>query len=266
VAKVFLAQPCYGPIEFESCDAIEQAIGEGSPHEFTPVRMSSSLLANCFNKLLVTCLEAGGFDYWFMVHADVGPTPLAADIMIAELEAYHLDVIHAPCKLKDGSGRTSTAVAYSDDPWDFKRRLTVKELARLWPTFTAGTLAEQLDPGIKVLLPNTGCMLIKLGPWLDNFPGFEIRDRIDRVPVTRLGVTLSRDANTISEDWNFGYWCAANGVKVGGTFKVRTDHVGRAVYSTKRITGLPFDDSYFELTGKTPPAETAVADAGADAA
>jgi hypothetical protein len=248
MARIFLGQPCYGMIEFEAADAVEDALADDLRHEVRSIRMSSSLLANCFNTLLVTCLNAGGFDYFALLHSDVSPSRGWLDTMIAEMGCYNLNVLHAPCALKTMNGTTSTAVAYSDDPWSAVRRLTVRELAKLWPTFTAGILREQLDPAIKHLLPNTGCMLIKIGPWLDAFPGFEIEDRIVEVrPTDRHADVLKTNAQVISEDWNFGFWCAANGVNVGGTTKVRTDHIGRFPFTTKNLEwGRDRDETYFE--------------------
>jgi hypothetical protein len=255
VAKIFLGQPCYGSIEMESADAVEKALGEDSPHELAIVRLSSSLLANCFNTLLATCLESNredsaagrtGFRYFAMLHADVAPEPNWLDVLIAELEQYGLDVIHAPCAMKNGKGHTSTAIAYSDDAWEPVRRLTTTELAELWPTFTIRTLREQLDPSAWALLPNTGCMLWRLGPWVDNFPGFEIRDR--QVFASSPGHSEPHwQAWTVSEDWNFGFWAAANDVRVGATTKVRTKHIGRTAFKTGVVWGEKRDEMFFEL-------------------
>lgn len=254
MAKVFIGQPCYGQIEMESADAIEAALAKDSAHDVTAVRLSSSLLANCFNQLFLTCLNADAFDYFVLLHADVAPlVPPPAnggwlDVLIAELEAWRLDVLHACCALKTMNGGTSTAAAYSDDRWGPRRRLTVRELERLWPTFTAATLREQLDPAIRHLLPNTGCMLLRVAPWMEQFPGFEIQDRIvDVRPGDRSDGVLRRDWQNVSEDWGFGYWAAANGLRVGGTTKVRTDHWGRFPFTTRTLSwGQPRDEAFFE--------------------
>lgn len=254
MSKIFLGQPCYGSIEMESADAVDKALAGDSPHELTIMRLSSSLLANCFNTLLATCLQSNVeatsdeelFDYFCLLHADVAPEAGWLETMIAELERYHLDVLHAVCAMKDGKGRTSTAGAYSDDPWEPVRRLTMTELKKLWPTFTSGILREQLDPEIKILLPNTGCMLLKVDEWLANFPGFEIRDRLVMEPSPGHRAAHWQ-AWTVSEDWNFGYWCAANGVRVGATTKVRTRHIGRTQFKTGVVWGEERDETYFEL-------------------
>jgi hypothetical protein len=248
MSKIFLGQPCYGAIEFESADAVDNALNRDSPHELTAVRLTSSLLANCFNQLLAICLNAGGYDYWALLHGDMAPADGFLDTLVAELEMYRLDVIHAPCALKSEKGYTSTAMAYSDDPWQPVRRLTVRELKSLWPTFTIGILREQLDPAARILLPNTGCMLIRIGDWLKKFPGFEIRDRMLHAPgAERLGVRYEFQPQCVSEDWNFGYWCAAHGVKVGGTTKVATRHVGRMVFPSDKDWGRDRDEDFFEL-------------------
>jgi hypothetical protein len=256
MSNIYLGQPCYGAIELEACDAVDQALQADSPHQITAIRMSSSLLANCFNSLLGACLQSGAFDYFVLLHSDVAPAEGWLGVLIAELEQYRLDVIHAPCALKNGKGLTSTALAYSDDPWQPVRRLTTRELAQLHPTFTAAYV-RNLDPAAKILLPNTGCMLLKLGPWLDRFPGFEIRDRLRRVESQNSGPstldprpsTITWHAEVVSEDWNFGYWCAANGVRVGCTTKVATRHIGRMPFPTGLAWGTEErDEIYFELT------------------
>jgi hypothetical protein len=240
----------------ESADAVDKALAHDSPHDLVITRQSSSLLANCFNSLLATCLQCNcedaaagqsGFDYFAMLHADVVPEPNWLDVLVGEIEKYNLDVIHAVCAMKEPKGRTSTAIAYSGDPWQPLRRITVRELAKLWPTFTVGIVREQLEPAAYALLPNTGCLLLKMGDWLQNFPGFEIRDRLIFGPSP--GRSESHwQAWTVSEDWNFGFWCAANGVKVGATSKVTTRHIGRIPFMTETSNwGEERDELFFEL-------------------
>jgi hypothetical protein len=259
MSKIFLGQPCYGSIEMESADAVDKALSAESPHDELRIeRKSSSLLANCFNTLLGTCLQYNreqpdGYEYFLLLHADVSPTGMCGahvgwlDTLIAELEQYNLDVIHAPCLVKDGKDLTSTAIAYSDDPWEPVRRIAHKELEKLWPTFTVGMLREQLNvPEAYALLPNTGCMLIKLGGWLTKFPGFEIRDRLVFAPSPGHSEPHWQ-AWTVSEDWNFGFWCAANGVKVGATTKVKPVHFGRCPFILEKPFGQERDETFFEL-------------------
>jgi hypothetical protein len=90
------------------------------------------------------------------------------------------------------------------------------------------------------LLPNTGCILIKLGDWIDNFPGFEVRDRLATINGIRI-------AQTISEDWNFGYWAERNGLKVAGTRAVVTEHWGRAPYPSNQSWGAPVDEDWLKM-------------------
>lgn len=234
--RLFIAQPSYGPIERGSYMAVD-AIGD----TIDPVvcRHSSSLLANGFNRMLAACLNMGGFDYWWLLHADVIPSSDAPEIMIAECERLGLDAIHAPCAIKDGRGLTSTAVAFSDDPWQVVRRITTTELHQLPDSFTINEICDWL-PTAKALLPNTGCLMLRIGPWLDEFPGFEIRDRI----VRHGGQWLPQ---VISEDWNFGYWAQAHGVRVGATRKVTTRHVGSVPFMTEVAWGTDhLDKQYFD--------------------
>lgn len=247
--KIFLGQPCYGAIELEAVDAIDKALDDDGRYEITAMRLSSSLLAHCFNSLLATCLDAGGFDYFVLLHADVAPSDNWLGVMIQELTAHDLDVIHAPCALKNGKGLTSTAIAWTPNRWWPVRRITCRELQRLPETFTTEALRAEFDPNTYALLPNTGCLLLKIGPWVDEFPGFTIDDRLVKVPAPGGDSNRPRwQAQVMSEDWNFGFWCAEHGVRVGATRKVATRHVGRVPFLTDVAWGSEeSDETFFDL-------------------
>jgi len=139
---------------------------------------------------------------------------------------------------KDASGLTSTAVAYSDDAWEIKRRITMTELQQLPPTFDADTLRQCYDPRAFRLLPNTGCILMRYGDWLKSFPGFSILDRITRVSDSQWR------SDVVPEDWHFGYWAGRNGVKVGGTKAAVTRHYGRQYFPSDGAWGQASDIFY----------------------
>lgn len=201
-------------------------------------RSQTSLLANNFNGCVEKCLQAGDFDAFALIHSDIEASDGFIATLLTECERLGLDAIHAVVPIKNHDGYTSTAVAYSDNEWDTVRRITVKELAKLPTSFDIETLKEVYDPNAIRLLPNTGCLLMKCGDWLNDFPGFEIMDRIER---TRDG---GWDARVVPEDWNFGHWAARNGVKVGGTKAVKIKHWGRQPYPNDEQWGKEVDEHW----------------------
>lgn len=201
-------------------------------------RSQSSLLANNFNGCVVTCLKAGKFDYYCQIHSDIEASRSFVAVLIDELEKHNLDAIHAVVPIKHNAGMTSTAVAYSDDEWDVVRRITMKELAKLPTTFDIETLKEVYDPNAIRLLPNTGCLLMRVDDWLKDFPGFEILDKIVR------NEEGGWDDKVVPEDWNFGHWAARNGVKVGGTKAVKITHWGRQGYPNNEQWGEETDSHW----------------------
>lgn len=235
--EVFLGQPYYGAIHPRSEESITRA---SRRVKITKCQHPSSLLAHGFNVILGTCLNRGGFDYFLVLHADVQPLNAGwLDTLIDELECNDLDAIHAACAIKDCRGRTSTAFSRDDDIWAHRRLITTTELHSLPPTFTIDDIREHLDPQAKVLLPNTGCLLLRIGEWLDRFPGFTIADKLGWKDGRRV-------ADTVPEDWRFGFWCAANGVRVGCTRFVMTKHYGEEGFGTDHAWGEPRDETYFK--------------------
>lgn len=238
-----------------------------------------SLLAKAFNDHWCRCLnEPIGFTHWHLQHGDVHPEGYFVDELIEEMEKHDLDVIHACVAIKDGRGVTSTAIGpISATKGDFPgstfatcRKITTRELERLPETFTVEDCLEHLDwsgehpfkqlmkesPINLCMLPNTGCMMVRLGDWAYQFPGFMIMDRLvmeledgvhQRPCVVQspwgphLQLPKDRDkrrmTQTVPEDWNFGKWCARQGLKVGATTKVVTNHWGLARFTCKRGSG-----------------------------
>jgi len=244
MTKVFVAQPAYGAGQFEreSYDAPDSAIDQ--LEELAKLPYESSLLANGFNKCLCACLNLGDYDEFCLLHGDVIPWPQEGwlETLIAERDAHGLDVIHAPCAIKDGRGLTSTAIAVSADPWANKRRITTTELHHLPETFTIDDVRRIIEPTAVVLLPNTGCLLFSAkAAWLDRFPGFAILDRID--PPDAEGKRLAR---VVPEDWHFGHWAHDQGLRVGGTRKVTPRHVGKMPFMTEVAWGKPHDEQWLE--------------------
>lgn len=230
--EVFLAQPYGAFIHPQSEQSIERASFRGGTLGIAKCPHPSSLLAHGFNTQLATCLNMGGFDYWLLLHQDVSPiTPGWLDIVINELEFHNLDALHVVCAIKDNRGLTSTAYSSTGDKWSERCKLSTTQLLEvLPPTFTIDDVRAKLDPQAQVLLPNTGCLLLRIGEWLDRFPGFTISDRLGWKDGKRV-------AQTAPEDWQFGFWAASEGVRVGGTSCIATAHYGDFPYHTLRPWG-----------------------------
>ena len=241
--QVLIAQPYYGAINPRCYDACDIASHRGDRVELGVVRRPSSLLANNFNTLFATWEQNAHFERMVILHADLFPTkPAWLDVLMDEADEHNLDALHAVVALKDHHGRTSTAVAYSEtDRWRTKRRISTTELQALPETFTIETLRAQYDSAARVLMPNTGCLLLRRGPWVRDFPGFTIDDRFS--PPDRDGKRLPQ---VVPEDWNFGFWAHARGLRVGGTRKVQTRHIGDAPFTTEHGWGDPVDTEWLD--------------------
>lgn len=236
--RVFLALPNNHTIANETWQSV---LDSGRPDLFVYTwRAENSLLAHNFNGCIAKCLGMGGFDYYAQIHADVGAEKGWLGAMVDELEANSLDALHAVVPIKNGSGLTSTAVAYSDDEWGLERRITVRELAELPTTFDINVIRERYDPNATRLLPNTGCLMLKCSDWLYDFPGFSIQDRITRTDDGKW------KAEVVPEDWNFGHWAARNSVSVGGTKAVKITHWGRQGFPNDEQWGDKVDTFWAE--------------------
>ncbi len=275
--RVFLAIPHTGHVELSTAMATFCHSTTDPRFGIHVTDQSSSLLAYGFNMKFADCISSPQpFDYFCLLHSDIYPHMEKPDqnwvaTLIDELEAGGYDAIHAVTAIKDPRGLTSTAIGRIDDEWAKVRRITIDEEIELPETWDMELLRKHLprfDEGpLKghrlCLLPNTGVLMLKLGPWVDRFPGFTIRDRLIKYfPATKLVVpndvscNASRSeycyrAQVVPEDWGFGRWCAQNGLRVGCTRKVRTDHYGRTAFPNHQKWGMQKIDEYF-LNGDIP--------------
>lgn len=208
---------------------------------------SESLLARGFNEAMCHYLNSGKrYDYFCMLHSDVVPHGPWVDLLMEELHKIGgVGVMHAVIPIKDNRGLTSTAFGNSQDPWDNRRRIVMRELTQFpHDTFTFEDLKEMYGklPPNPCLLPNTGCMLMR-GDWIEQFAqehAFTIKDRIEH---DGKGYRY----NTISEDWGLGYWCAQNGIPVGGTRRIKVEHYGTTGHPNYGEWGIwEKDDSFFK--------------------
>lgn len=194
--------------------------------------------------------EKERYSHFCLLHADVVPLgPLWLDTLLDEMDECGADVIHAPVAIKDDRGATSTSVGPMGNEWGNHRKLTVKELQELPSPFglmDVLKLWENRGPAVGLhmfgpvcLCPNTGCLVAKLGDWCRDFPGFEIHTRM----VQRNGKSVAEFA---PEDWRFGHWAAQRGVKVMGSTKVRTSHLGGCPFTTAVGWGQDKDEGFLK--------------------
>ena len=224
--RVHLALPNYGGLSTATARAVLHAAPDDSGLVVGVAPTESSLLAENHNThlaLVLNAMDAGHPpDYLAYLHSDVGPEDGWLATMVGALEDHELDVLGAVVPIKDGRGLTSTAVGRLplwENRWHPLRRLTLAEVWALCGTFTA---ADAGYPG-RPLLVNTGCLLLRVGPWLRNV-SFTVGDRVVRQPDGRWR------AETEPEDWHFSRRCFELGLRVAATRCVRLLHRGVADY------------------------------------
>lgn len=211
-----------------------------------------SLLAMGFNQLWCDCLNRiKEFDYWLLCHADITfRTTNWLDMMVDDLERHGLDALHANIDIKDGRGLYSTGVGNALDVWGHVRRLTKKESLYLPSVYQLDDVVKVMArtghvPKRPVFCPNTGCLLVKVDQkWWWDFPGFNIMDSMESVYIQGH---LIRRPRVVPEDWHFGHWMQGRGLKVGGTRRIRIDHVHpHLAYSNDKVdpAGEAVDEGY----------------------
>lgn len=254
--RICLGIPAYGSISWFTFQAAyfgaTQETNDGYRWEVDiKPNLDCSLLAFGFNQLWRYCLNSKNpFDYFCLLHADVSPQGYWLDLLIEALETGGYDAIHAPVAIKDERGVTSTGIGPLGD-WMPVRKITTTELKRLPEVFDIEDCRRELDvPHDWYLLPNTGCLVIKLGKWCRRFPGFQVRDRMvvrypsghaipceDFIDDPELPEGAEHDCQVMPEDWNFGRWMAANGKRVAGCRRVSTWHFGSKPFPSEIAWG-----------------------------
>lgn len=249
---VFLGMPAYSGATPGAMRALYQYAGRNLNIHIA--ESYSSLLAHSFNSLwcgFATLLEHGEHvDYFAMLHSDVEPMPPSSphdqpwlNVMIDELERTGADVLSVVIPIKDNRGMTSTAVA-GDDKWFPLFRLTMKQIMALPETFTAADVGHP----DRALLVNTGCWIAKVGPWVFDFPGFMICDRVRREQMPASALYQWRP-DVCPEDWGASQWWHDNGLKVMATRKVVVNHVGKASYGNNAAWGDSAWDADLDAAG-----------------
>lgn len=220
--RLFLGLPHYGQVHCETAKVFYLAPSRNADVQHADAQ--GSLLATVFNGLWAAAVM-GGHGWFAMLHADVVPEPYWLDKLLGIAEGTEADVVSAVVPIKDGRGLTSTAIDTDDDPWGQRKRLTLDEIHRLPETFSAASF-----PGAGGLLVNTGCLLVRLGPWAKGVR-FTIRDRILWTPDGPL-------VQTIPEDWDFSRQAKAAGKKIVATREVSVRHLGSIQYGNAQPWGL----------------------------
>lgn len=235
-----LAIPTYlGRLEnSEVVFSLLNATKPGSENAWRPAQSSTS--ANCtgFNKLYCEALDLrdkGEVTHFLMLHSDIVPEIYFIDKLHEVMERTGADVVSAVSPIKDRFGLTSTAleqkVGDRDDEWGGPRRLTMREIMRMPPTFTAPNL-----------LINTGLMLVDLRKdWADKV-FFHFDDRIGmyrgkRVPQMK------------PEDWNFSRDARKLGAKLFATREVKLTHRGQQDFPNSVAWGEMETDTLYHCPG-----------------
>ena len=219
-ARVFLACPRYGQVEWEVAVAVMQA-SQGK-HDVCVKPSSVSLLAYNFNRLWCEALnrrEELNLTHFAMLHSDIGPEAWWLDTMIEEQQRMGVDVLSAIVPIKDRKGSTSTGIL--DIETGAVQRFSLQEVHDMPVSFT---IADTSQPE-KILAINTGlwvCDFTK--PWVERIC-FHIHDHIQQRADGQW------EACVLSEDWDFSAQLVKLGLKIGATRAVRLSHFGRAEYN-----------------------------------
>lgn len=237
VRRVFIGVPYSADIKPVTWDSLFNATLNQGRVQVNVWRSRWSLLNRSFNDCLCECHKRGDADYFMLLHSDIGLKGTWLEPMVDIAERHGFDALHAIAAIKNDDGLTSTAVAYSDDPWQRVRRITTTECMKLPDVFDIDALRKVYDPNAKILLPNTGALLLRYDEWLKDFPGFSNLDRIRRLGPAEW------EPDAVPEDWCFGFWAAKHGLKVGAT-KLVTRHVGEQIYSTEFAWGHKVDPAW----------------------
>lgn len=240
--KILLCHPNNGSATTESITAGLMAQRGVKSHDVLYFQWKTGLLCAGFNVGVAEAKKKGA-EYFALLHSDIEPEPDDSwlGIMLDDLVAHDLDVIHAPACFKDFSGLSSTAVGYSEDISELKRRLTLYELSTLPQVFTIDDVRKRVDSDGLMLLPNTGCLLMRCDDWFRRWRGFTFIDEV------RIGSDGTWHADYSPEDWNLGYECHASGRRVGATRRVSVGHWGYVKYKTNVVRGQKHDEKYLRL-------------------
>lgn len=218
----------------------EGSMKRGDDGQFTHARglagsvSQCSLLPDAFNALLVAAMNMRkqvGITHFAMLHGDVVPQEHWLDVLFEEMAATEADAISAVIPIKSHQGLTSTAIGDVVNGHLAWKKLTLRDVFKLPETFTI----NDTPWADKILLINTGCLLINLqGDWVRDWVlggGFRLESRIDEVEPGEFLATTS------PEDWLMSYDMHRLGCKVAATRKVGLNHDGHFNYTNRMAWG-----------------------------
>ena len=191
-----------------------------------------------FNHLWAKALnkaEAGEITHFAMLHSDIEPCPGWLDLLMDEIEEKKADLVSVACPIKDTRGVLNCGLGAPDNPWGAWRRLTVRELQELPPSFNAASLGHP----DKVTLHNTGCFVADLRGEVF----FKTDDAGNLIADFAFPTRIFRDeggawsAGRESEDWHFSRKLHELGVRGFITRKVRLHHIGDYHYANDEPWG-----------------------------
>lgn len=223
--RVFMAMPHYGQVHADAAAAFHLRPTLGGVRIARHFSPSSSVLEHTFNICLMAALDArdnGEADLFVMLHSDVAPLHAGwVDVLARRLAEERATVVSAVVPLKDGSGRTSTAIGLGSDPWGLARHVLLSDRDAMPETFGP---ADACDPGSEVLLLNTGCWVADLShPFWDRC-SFRVESRIRREPAPGGGTAYTAEFRP--EDWELSRDLQAAGAEIRGTWAVPLRHHG----------------------------------------
>ena len=208
-----------------------------------------SLLASNFNRLF-TFAYVGGYDYFILLHADIGVNPGEGqpgswiDVLVQKAKNLDAAAVSATVPIKGQDGLTSLAINPDPaNPYNI-RRVTMTELSRLPMDFISRLDicdVMGLDPDVTgAMLINTGCLCLPLrNPKYDwraaRWPGFHIDDQL---VWNAAGVPMSY---VLPEDWCFSRWLFGKGWPYYATSDLHISHFGGGQYDNRGMWGHEVD-------------------------
>jgi hypothetical protein len=185
---------------------------------------ASSLLCYNFNRLWADALSCDPRpDFFAMHHADISAPDGWLDTLIQTLEEEQAAMVSAVVPIKTAHGHTSTGVVDMDA--SRRRRLTVREVARLPPVFDAKIAGELCGVTNPRLIVNTGLWVCRFA----TLPGIEEMHFHTGDSIRREDNGKFR-AHCTPEDWMWSMEFAARGLKVVGTTRVPVRHYGHTAF------------------------------------
>lgn len=223
---VALTMPSYGTLHGPAARSFYLQPTVGAVRLAGWTQSDSSFLPGSFNNCLIWGLDLrdrGIATHFAMIHSDIEPIEGGwLDQLWGEMQRTGATVVSAVSPIKNSEGKTSTAIAKRDQPWDIIRHIYVDERNDLPDTFGPADVCEPDE----VLLINTGLWLADLRhPFWDTFAGFDTHCKIDRDEEFR------RKCYWRTEDWEWSRAMAEAGVEYRATWTVLLHHHGNMFWS-----------------------------------